>query len=291
MISIIITAFKEPRTIQRSILALATQVSMIDDIIVVAPDNETLDEASKLSSRFKNLRMIKDSGNGKSAALNLAISRSRGEILVLTDGDVYVKENSVRFMIEKFRDKRVGAVSGRPVSIDSKKKMLGFWSHVLTDIADDRRRKALRNKKRFFCSGYFFAIKKELMPRLPEGLLSEDGFISHIVYKKGYKIEYSPESLVYVKYPSNFTDWIKQKKRSAGGYNQIKKLINVEIRSFKSESFGAIGLLKYASNMKELFWIFSLFIARIYLWILVYRDVNFRRKNREELWERVESTK
>jgi len=291
MISVIITAFKEPKTVQKSILSVSNQISKKDEIIIVAPDYETLNEAGKLSSKLGNLRLIKDQGKGKSAALNLAVSKVNGEILVLTDGDVYVGDNSIESLIEKMKDKKIGAVSGRPVSTNYKIRMLGFWSYVLTEIADFRRKKALVNKKRLFCSGYLFAIRKELMPKLPEGLLSEDGFISHKVYRAGYKIEYSPESVVFVKYPSTFKDWIIQKKRSAGGYNQIKKIMNVEIRSFRSESSGALNLFRYASNIKEIFWIFALFLSRIYLWAIIYRDINFKKKKREELWQRVESTK
>ena len=63
------------------------------------------------------------------------------------------------------------------------------------------------------------------------------------------------------------------------------------MRSFRKESFGALDLFEYASTFKEVFWLFQLFIARVYLWILIYRDINIKKKSREVIWERVESTK
>ena len=84
---------------------------------------------------------------------------------------------------------------------------------------------------------------------------------------------------------------IIQKKRSAGGYNQIKKLTKTEMRSFKKESLGAFGLLKYVSKFKESLWMISLFLIRIYLWALIYKEVNLQKKSRENIWKRVESTK
>lgn len=290
-ISAIITAYREPKTIGRAIEAVAGQVTNRDEIIVVAPDEETLEVARRLSKRYVNLRVIQDSGRGKPAALNLAVSKARGEILVLSDGDVYAGEKSIAQLTDKFKDNKIGAVSGNPISINSRNNKYGYWAYVLTKVADERRNAAISINKRFFCSGYLFAIRREIFPGLPEELLSEDGYISHMVYDAGYKIAYSPESKVYVKYPDNFSDWIKQKKRSAGGYNQIRSMLGVEMRSFRKESSGVFSLFKYASGLKELFWLLELFFARVYLWMAIFFDINLRKKSQKELWERVESTK
>lgn len=289
MISIIITAYKEPKTIRRAIESILDQRLEDYEIIVVAPDKATLNEAKKVKN--KHIRILKDSGNGKPAALNFAVKRARGEILILTDGDVYTSLDSIKKMMLHFNSDRIGAVSGRPVSIDKKENMMGYWAWVLTNIANERRIRAVRKKLRFFCSGYLFAIRKELFPKLPEELLSEDGYISHKVYEKGYGIAYSHYSKVFVKYPDNIDDWIKQKKRSAGGYNQIKKMLGIEIRSAKSESLGAFSLLKYVNSFKEFYWLMKLFMSRIYLWYVIYKEINVQNKTREELWVRVESTK
>ena len=288
MISIIITSFKEPKTIGKAIRQInKNKINSKYEILVVAPDKETLDAAKE----HPNVKIIKDAGLGKPAALNLAVSKSRGEILVLTDGDVYVGENSLESLLEYLEDKKIGAVSGRPVTTNSKENKFGYWAYLLTEIANKRRLKAITLNRRFFCSGYLFAIKKELFPKLDEELLSEDGFISHNVYSRGYKIAYSEKSPVFIKYPEDFNDWIKQKRRSAGGYNQIKKMLGIEMRSFKKESLGGASFFKYIKKPKHFFWLIELFLSRIYLWFLIYKDINFKKKSREELWQRVESTK
>ncbi|RMD45231.1 glycosyltransferase family 2 protein, partial [Candidatus Pacearchaeota archaeon] len=190
MITIIITACREPKTITKAILRVADNKLPNSEILVVAPDKETLNEANKIKTRVKNLRIIKDSGEGKPQALNLAVSKSKGGIIVFTDGDVFVGKNAIRCLISHFKNKKVGAVTGKPVSINPKENKYGYWAYLLTTIAHLRRKKAMLKGKRFFCSGYLFAIRKELFPQLPSELLSEDGYISHFVYTKGYEIAY-----------------------------------------------------------------------------------------------------
>ena len=291
MISVIITAYKEPRTIGRAIGAVLRQISAGDEIIVAAPDDETLSEAKKHGKGARNLKLLKDAGKGKPAALNLAVSKAKGDILVLTDGDVYIGDGAIKPLLNFFRDEKIGAVSGNPASTNPKSDKYGFWAYMLTKVANDVRADAARNHKKISCSGYLFAIRRKLFPKLPEELLSEDGYISEKVYDAGFLAGYSENSKVYVKYPDNFADWIKQKKRSAGGYNQIKKMIGRQARSFGSESAGAFRFFKYISIPLELIWLFELFIARLYLWAAIFKDVNIWKKRREELWLRVESTK
>jgi cellulose synthase/poly-beta-1,6-N-acetylglucosamine synthase-like glycosyltransferase len=291
MISIIITAYKEPKTMGKAINQILKNNLPDYEILVTAPDKETLDVARAYFKKYKFIKIIKDEQKGKPAALNLAVSKAKGEILILTDGDVFVGEESLKNLIRPLSNARIGAVSGNPVSLNPKRNKMGFWAYVLTDVASERRKKALKLKKKIFCSGYLFAIRKSLFPKLSEELLSEDGYISDNVYNKGFGISYSEQSRVYVKYPTTFSDWIIQKKRSAGGYNQIRKIKNVEIRSFKKESSGAFWFFRYVTNLLNFIWLIELFIARLYLWAVIYKDINLKKKSHKEIWKRVETTK
>ena len=291
MISIIITSLKEPKTIGKAMSCFMNQkLKEKFEIIVICGDKETFNVAKKYSHQ-PNVFVHRDKGKGKPAALNLGVKKAKGNILVFSDGDVFIEEGALQPILEPLKEDEIGAVCGRPIPTNSRNSMLGFWAYVLAEIAHKRRLIATKKNKKFFCSGYFFAIREKLFPILPEELLSEDGFVSNKVYEKKYKISYSPKARVYVKYPENFSDWIKQKKRSVGGYNQIKKLTKIEIRSFRKEVAGGLSLLKLVSNLKEFFWLVCLFLARIYLWTLIYIDINLKKKSHKEIWVRVESTK
>jgi cellulose synthase/poly-beta-1,6-N-acetylglucosamine synthase-like glycosyltransferase len=290
MITIVLTAYKEPKTLGKAIeQILRNNLKEKFELVVSAPDKETLDVAKKYAKKDKRIKTLKDLGKGKPAALNLILKRAKGNILVLTDGDVYISESSIHPLLEKLKDPRVGAASGHPIPTNSKNTRLGYWAHLLTEMVNLWRKKA----KFISCSGYLYAVKKDLLQKIPEDTLSDDAYNSHIIKNKGYKIEYSEKSFVYVKYPDNFSDWIKQKKRSAGGYNQIRYIFkekNID-RSLTKESAGIFQVLKYPRTFREIIWTIELVFARIYLWALIFWDINIKKKEFSKIWVRIESTK
>ncbi len=298
MISVIITSYREEKTIGRAISTFLRQKIPEDyEIIGVCPDKETADVIKSYSKKNKRVKYLKDPHKGKPAALRLAFRKARGRILILTDGDVYSSGNSINELIKPFSDEKVGAVAGRPISLNPRSNMLGYWSHVLTDIAHQLRIEAVKKNSFIHCTGYLHAVRREAIKGIviPANTLADDGYISHMIFNNGWKIGYAPEAEVYIKYPNNFSDWVKQKKRSTGGYNQLRDfgVADNDRRSFIWESLGFWRVLKFADNFKELFWNVALLLSRIYLWILIYRDVNVH-KNRlfgKHGWERIESTK
>ena len=149
MISVIITSFKEPN-LENAIKSILNQkINYKHEIIIVAPDKE----AEKLTRKYK-IKYFKDPGKGKSFALNLLLKKIESEILILTDGDVILGNNSINEIIELFKDPLIGCVTGRVVSANSKKNKYGYWSHLLADAGAHRIRKLLFNQGKFFLFQY-----------------------------------------------------------------------------------------------------------------------------------------
>ncbi len=288
MISIIITSYKEPKTIGRAIKSFQNQkIKEKYEIIVVAPDKETLNVAKKYKVRY-----YQDNGKGKPTALNLAFSKAKGNIIVLSDGDVYVNDNSINNLLKHFKDKRIGAVTGRPVALENKKSLFGYWANLLNDSAHIERLRRDKKNLPMFCSGYIFAIRKNLYKTLPEDVL-DDAYISMLILKKGYKIKYEPKSIAYIKNATNLKDWIVQKRRNSMGHNHAKQLLgNVpQMKSFSNEVFyGWYKAVGYPKNLKELFYTKLLFPTRLYVWLLSFYD-KFKKRKVMDAWKRVESTK
>jgi cellulose synthase/poly-beta-1,6-N-acetylglucosamine synthase-like glycosyltransferase len=294
MLTILITANREERTLGRAIEAfLAQELGPDWELLVVCPDEPTAAVAAQYAVQTPRVRVVRDEGKGKPAALNLGLGVAQGEIVVLSDGDVYVGPDSVHALLVAFTDPRVGIVSGRPVSLSPRETMLGYWSHLLVDAgAHQQRLRRARDGEFLECSGYLYAFQRSLVQPIPEDSLAEDGLISHRVWEQSYLTAYAPEALVYVKYPTSYRDWINQKIRSTGGYAQQYVRGSRGMRSFRREALdGAWAAIQYARNARELWWTLLLFVARVYVWLRVWWDVKYRKRPFSALWQRVNSTK
>ena len=128
----------------------------------------------------------------------------------MTDGDVFLGKNSINLLLEKFKDKKIACVSGRPMSQNNRNNIFGFWSHLLLYAAHKLREKRNKMKKFLECSGYLWAFRN-IIKNFPIDV-AEDSIIPAILWEKGYKIAYAEKSIVYVKYPTNLKDTIEQRR-------------------------------------------------------------------------------
>lgn len=293
-LSIVLTSFHEESTLEPAVRAiLAQKVSDSRELIIVSPDNFASEIALRLNSKSFPIICIKDQGHGKPGALNLGLKKARGDIVVLTDGDVTLDSQSLSPLIKPFSDSLIGAVSGRPISVNPKNTMLGYWSHFLTDGAAHPLRLKRSQKGQFLeCSGYLFAFRRSLITQLPPDALAEDALISSFIWKQGYKIAYSPNATVKVKFPTTLKDWVSQKLRTTSAYYQPYLKDTPIMRSFFKEAFQGIGkALRFAESPKELSWTLALFALRIYVWFRAKYEIDINKKPPNELWHRIESTK
>jgi len=297
MISIIITSYKEPRTIRIAIDSFLKQnIEKIDkyEIIVAAPDLETQEVVKKYMAKHPQVYLFKDPGKGKSLALNLLLPKIRGDIIILSDGDVYVSKNSVSEILKKFKNPQVGCVSGRVASADSRNTLFGFWSHLLCYAAHILRKKRSMQGKFLECSGYLWAFRNNVIKKFPRDV-AEDTIVPILFWLKGYKIEYAEKAIVYVKFPINLKEFIKQKKRTIAGHENLEKYIKKSeiqrMKTLKNEITESLPLLLYPKTIKEFFYTLLLFPLRLYIWLLTLYKHKIKKQKYSDAWKRIETTK
>jgi cellulose synthase/poly-beta-1,6-N-acetylglucosamine synthase-like glycosyltransferase len=313
MISVIITSFKEPKTIGKCIKCIADRkysgIPKDFEIIQVSPDKETLQEGQKMGEKLKlnskEYKQIIDPKKGKPYALKMALKNVRGDIVILTDGDTFFEKNAVKELLKPLKELDVGGVGGRPISKDDKNNQMGYYGHLLADSAHHRRSTVLKKVKSknyyvsehgfFPMSGYILAIRNVKFD-IPEDVLSDDAYISYMLRNKGYQIAYAPNAKCFVKFPTTLKDYYKQKVRSMGGYIQLGKYEifqkDKQSRSFLIELNYILYVLQYGKNFEEFIWSLLLFPIRLWTWVRIFWERGILKKGMpKDGWERIESTK
>jgi len=290
MISLVITSFKEPKTIGKAIeSAINQKTSHKYEIIVSAPDKETLDVA-----KTYDIKTFQDSGKGKMSALNLIFNNLKSDIIILTDGDVTISSNAVEEIANLFLDPKIGCVSGRPVPVEDKKTMYGYWANFLFEAAHKMRKSSFEKGGFIECSGYLFAVRNNNVRKIPLDT-AEDAVIPYDFWERGYKIGYAEKAEVYVRNVNNWREWISQKVRTTKAHETLEKYVDTKktprAKSFKTEARGYFDLINYAENLRELYWSNLLALSRFYMWLLVFYNTRIKKFKSVDAWERVESTK
>lgn len=302
-LEVLITSWKEPKTVFELVHHIEGEFQKLlkmkavksVSIFLIAPDRETIDAGIR-ADKLQVLRYKKDKGEGKPAAINSILKELTADITIFTDGDVKWGTDTIQKLLSHFADfPNVGAVTGRPMPINARTTLLGYWAWLTTQAgAHKTRLNAVKQDKFVNLSGYLFAIRKEYLPEtVNKNLLAEDVYFSYTVYKKNGRVVYAPDALVYVLFPTNFKDWINQKKRAAGGDAQLHNIYPElkTMRSFKKEASQILQIVKYANTPKELLYGVLLVFARLYMWFLVFMDLKVLKKSSKDIWVRIESTK
>lgn len=290
-IAILISSFNEPRTIGKAVESFLNQKINSDyRLIVSAPDKET----HEIVKKYKKVKLFTDPGKGKSYAINEALKKIKEEIIILSDGDVFVGDNSVNEILEKFEDSNIGCVTGRTVPLENKAAKYGYWANFLFDCAHRLRKKLDEEKKFVDCTGYLYAFRNNIIKEFPLDV-ADDAIIPYFLLEKGYRIAYAENALVYVKNAENWKDWIKQKIRTRKSFAKLDRYIDLKkfphMKTFKEESKGIFWLLQYPKSIKEFFWAIQLVFSQVYIWIKYYLDTSLLHKNYNDGWERVASAR
>lgn len=306
MISIIITSYKEEGLIGRAIEAFhkALKSSGISEfeIIQISPDKETLEAGSEkavdLRLNSNQYIQLQDPRKGKPHALNLALDKANGDIVIMSDGDVKVLENSLTELLKGFNDDEIFGVCGQPIPTNEKDNFMGYLAHMLTSVADKKRRDIFNQKQGdYYTSKGYFPMSGYLLAFRNKGYrydtkYIDDAFISLLIVSEGQRLSYAPEAKVEVRFPHTVKDYLIQRKRNIEGTKKIHederfKDIQDE-RSLSKELHYFLYPIKYASSLKEFIYSFLFYPLRVYTWLVALKP---QKAQEHKVWDVASSTK
>lgn len=280
MIDIIITSYNEPKSTLYCVNSFLNQKTNEKIRVTVVDPFQEVGNFLKEKIKDKRFTFFLDPGEGKAYALNLLLQeytiKSKDDLFIFSDGDVYVSDNSIEEISKIFKNKEIGCVTGKPVPIDKRNSRYGYWAHLLFSGIDRVRKKYSDNRKFFECSGYLFAIRKGIIYDFPTET-AEDSIIPYLIWKKSYKIAYAQKAEVYVKNPSTWKDWISQKSRNVKAHEVLHKFAPdmPRTKSFLNEiKEGVLFSLTFPKNFKEIIWTSELYFARLYLYAKSFLELN-----------------
>ena len=167
-----------------------------------------------------------DARGGKIGAMNRGMKFVKTPIVIFSDGNTNLGENSIREIVNLFKNPKVGCVSGEK-RIRSKDADAAagagegmYWKYESTLKKWDAELYSVVG-----AAGELFAIRTELWQEVEKDTLLDDFIISLRVAMAGYTIQYNPEAYAIETASANVKEELKRKIRiSAGGIQSVVRL-------------------------------------------------------------------
>jgi cellulose synthase/poly-beta-1,6-N-acetylglucosamine synthase-like glycosyltransferase len=162
---------------------------------------------------------------GKIAAMNRGLQFVKTPIVIFSDGNTMLGQESIRRIVNLFSDSRVGCVSGEKRIFEKDKDTAAgtegiYWKYESTLKKWDAELYSVVG-----AAGELFAIRTELYQHVEPDTLLDDFIVSLRVAKKGYTIQYDPEAYAIESSSANVKEELKRKIRiAAGGIQSIVRL-------------------------------------------------------------------
>lgn len=229
-VSMLIAAFNEEDEIERRLHnAMVLDYPADKFEVVIAADGCTDDTCAivrRVAARFPGrIRLLEYLENrGKATVLNEAFPNLRGEIVVLSDANTTMREDSLRRLVNWFAIPDIGVVCGRLVMTDpttGNNVDSMYWKYETFLKKCESRLGALLGS-----NGAIYAMRKELFPGVPPGTIIDDFYIP-LAAKRRYqcRIVYETRAVACEETAPSIRDEFHRRSRiGAGGFQSIGML-------------------------------------------------------------------
>jgi len=157
--------------------------------------------------------------NGKMAAINRAIEKACGEIVIFSDANNMYQPQTLRELVKEFDDPTVGAVTGAKTIVRgdgplSESEGL-YWKYE-----SFIRKQETRLGSTTGVAGEVLAIRRNLFEAPPDHVINDDFFMAMRIIQRGYRVVYAPNARSIERVSATSQDEITRRTRIIAGRYQ-----------------------------------------------------------------------
>ena len=243
-ISVVIPTYNEEEIIASRLDSLVRSKYPADKMEVVIVDSSSDNTPSILDSYSRRYPMIKvihdEERKGLATALNQAFKACSGEIVVKSDSDLTLAEDTLVRIVSHFSDPHVGAVTGRVnvanAQVSNEVQYRGLHDAIqMSESEIDS----------VFMAHTFSAYRRHLMKEYKQKEYGDETIQTIHIRKQGYKVVFDPEVKFYEDYPEDGKERLRQKIRRSEGLTRV--LLENSAMLFNPK-YGRFGTYVFPSN-------------------------------------------
>jgi cellulose synthase/poly-beta-1,6-N-acetylglucosamine synthase-like glycosyltransferase len=244
MVSVVISAFNEEQLIEAKIRSVFNTNYPPDKVEVLVGSDASTDNTNsileQLQKEFSGLNFFPFiNRRGKGNVVNDLIDQASGEILILTDANVILQNDTIFELVKFFRNPRIGLVDSQMLNTNIQSGGISFQERAY--IAREVMIKYYESVLWGTMMGPFggcYAIRKDLYAPVPVNFLVDDFYINMKILDRGYKCINNLEAKVFEDVSNNLYDEFKRKIRIAtGNFQNLREFSHLLWHKTKGLSF------------------------------------------------------
>jgi biofilm PGA synthesis N-glycosyltransferase PgaC len=269
-VTVLLAAYNEQDHIERTIEGCLA-IDYPNYEIVVVDDGSSDETVNRLMPfvRDNRIRLIRKIVNeGKAMALNDAVPRTNGDILLVIDADAVPDPGILKAMVPHFRWPRVGAVTGNPRVSNRRSLLAKLQAIEFTSIVSLQRRGARIWGKLLTMSGVVGAFHRNALfdvDLYSPQMSTEDIDVTWKLQLRYWDIRYEPRAIVWMRVPVSLKGLWNQRRRWAHGLAQVLKRHSRELFTWESRRLWPV----LAESTLSITWAYC-FVLLTALWAASY---------------------
>lgn len=192
LVSIAMVVRNEERTLEaklQNLLGLDYPAKQCQIVVVSDGSTDRTEEILRAYARDSRVHIVLNQlAQGKASGLNDAMDLSAGEIVVFTDARQLIDRGAVRLLVENFADPDVGCASGELMLGDAttgeSNQGLGLYWRIEKQV----RKLESAAGSVVGATGALYAIRRELLTRVPPGTILDDVYLPMQVVRQGKRV-------------------------------------------------------------------------------------------------------
>lgn len=286
--SVGITAYNEEANIGKLLEAILNQklyIVEITEIIVVASgcEDRTEEIVREYMARDERIKLFsQERREGKSSAVNVFLQHAKEDICVLESGDTLPREDSIENLVRPFEDPQVGMTGAQKVPVNAPDQIIGYLSHLRLRLEHHLCMEIPR-------TGELIAFRK-VFDRIPPDVAMDEAFVEALIIRRGLRVFYAPDAVVFNMGPETLGDFILQRRRNFAGHLYLKDKYGYKVSSLNNRLVLRIALEEVWGAIRLIYMLAALASIELVARLLGAYDY-YIKKEKHVVWDMAWTTK